>query len=70
MIELFPNLSESFKERARFIIDLALQRETLPEAIEIIKDFSALCTQEEEKDFLQFYLNIKKEALTNENNND
>lgn len=70
MTELFPNLPISFKRNASFLIDMALLRPTLIEGFKIIQNFSNECSSEEERDFINFYLNLKMETIKNESDND
>ena len=60
MTEIYPNLPVTFKKQAAFIIDLSLRQSNPVKAIQMIKNFSDTCTTAEEKDFIQFYLDLKK----------
>lgn len=67
MVELFTDISESFKKRMAFIIDMAFRQETKLKAMQVIKNFSQYCS-EREKNFIDFYLKIKMENFRNEDN--
>lgn len=59
MTELFENVSKQTKERAKFWVDIALLNPNPQEcAMEIIKFRNSLQT-EEEKNFVDFYVNLR-----------
>ena len=59
MIELFPDVTTTFKKQTKFLVDLAVKQENILKATKMIKDFSDTCINESEKDFIQFYLHLK-----------
>lgn len=70
MIELFPDVSVTFKKQARFIIEQALYQKDIMASIQMIKEFSDTCINESEKDFIDFYLNLILMETINESNSD
>lgn len=68
MIELFPDVSPTFKKYARFIIEQALYQKDILTSIQMIKEFSDTCINESEKDFMDFYLNLILMETVDENN--
>lgn len=59
MTELFENVSKQTKERAKFWVNIALLNpDPQARAMEIIKFRNSLQT-EEEKDFVDFYVNLR-----------
>lgn len=70
MIELFPDVSVTFKKQARFIIEQALYQKDIMTSIQMIKEFSDTCINESEKDFIDFYLNLILMETINESNSD
>ena len=59
MTELFENVSKQTKERAKFWVDIALLNpDPQARAMEVIKFRNSLQT-EEEKDFVDFYVNLR-----------
>lgn len=66
MTELFTNISDEFKRRVEFIVNIAFKQENILKAIQMINDFSATCQSEEEKDFIDFYLQFRLMEFENE----
>ena len=69
MIEIFDNISESFKARAQTMINIILAQKNFSAASQALATFSEACS-EEQKDFLEFYLTLRMESLKNESNSD
>lgn len=69
MIEIFDNISESFKARAQTMINIILAQKNFSAASQALSAFSDVCS-EEQKDFLEFYLTLRMESLKNESNSD
>lgn len=70
MIELFPNVSIHIRDLAKYWIDLALRQTNPMESAKIMLEFINSCNTQEEKDFIDFYFNLRMEQLKNEGNND
>ena len=70
MIELFSNIPQRIREQSEFWVNLALKQSNLADGIKMIYDYTNSCLNEEEKDFIDFYFNLKMEQLKNESNND
>ena len=70
MIELFPNVPTQIKILTEKWIDLALEQENGLAGAKMIHDFVNSLNNEEEKDFVDFYFQLKMEQLKNEDNND
>lgn len=69
MIELFNNVSNEVKELISYCVDLAFLQPTPLECASVVNDFRKTCKTEEEKDFLDFYFNLRLELLNNEGDN-
>lgn len=69
MVEIFANIPERVKEQAKFWMDFSLNYPPL-EALKMLKDYSNSCIDPEEKDFVDFYFNLRWEELKNESNSD
>lgn len=63
MIELFPNISEEFRERVKLAADLAFLQKF---PAEFLNEFTNLCASEEERDYCEFYFNLRVERMLNE----
>lgn len=71
MEELFPNVRTEFKKQVAFLVDMAAYQENLFEAVKMIKNFSDSCINEDEKDFIDFYIKLKLlQEQDNESNSD
>lgn len=66
MEELFPDVSTTFKKQVAFLVERALYEEDILKAVKMIKDFTDTCINESEKDFIQFYLQLKSLELEEE----
>lgn len=65
MTELFTNIPESVKERTKMFVDLTLKNEDPFEIVNILNEYTENCQNEEEKEFVQFYINMKLEEMKN-----
>ena len=70
MIELFPNVPTQIKILNEKWVDLALEQENGLTGAKMIHDFVNSLNNEEEKDFVDFYFQLRMEQLKNEDNND
>lgn len=72
MVELFPNISDETRKYAKFAYELALQCTTPIEAAELLdkltNDYCSISNEENVKEFLQFYFNLKMEEPINNGN--
>jgi hypothetical protein len=65
MTELFTNIPESVKERTKMFVDLTLKNEDPFEIVNVLNEYTENCQNEEEKEFVQFYINMKLEEMKN-----
>ncbi len=70
MIEIFDNIPERTKKQAEFIFDMAMRHSNLPTVVKILDNYTNTCINEEEKEFLNFYFNMRMEQMLNGNNFD
>ena len=68
MEELLPQISESIRERTKFVFDMALLQRTPWEMIKVLNEYTQTCIDPEEKEFTQFYFNMRMEQLKNDSN--
>lgn len=66
MIELFTDISDQVKDQTKFWVNLALLQSSALEADRIIKNYIESLTNENERNFVQFYLRMKMEQLLDE----
>lgn len=66
MIELFPDVPERIKQQAKFIADLAFQKTNPAQIVTILNEYTSSCYSKEERDFCEFYFNLRMEQVLNE----
>ena len=69
MTEIFSNISKEQKEKAEFIFNIASKKDLISTLI-TLNDYTNSCPTEEEREFVEFYFNMRLEQLKNENNDD
>lgn len=71
MTELFANISEEARDAASTAFDISLMLKTPAEAAEFLHNFTEYYVlthfEPEIQEFLQFYFNMRLEALQNDN---
>lgn len=67
MIELFESISTKSREQAKFIFDRALEQQTIMAALKVLNDYLDAC-EGEERDFANFYFNLRFMELNNYEN--
>lgn len=68
MIELFSEIPQQIKDAAKFWVDMALQQKNPIDGVKMISEFIKTCSNEEEREFIDFYFNMRMEQLRNESN--
>lgn len=66
MEELFPNIPEQSKKNAEFIVEMALRQKNITSAVKVLNEYTNSCISDEEKEFVEFYFNMKMEQMLNE----
>ena len=59
MVELFTNVSKTVKDRTKFWVDIAMLNPNPLEAAKEILSFQKTLDTEEEKNFVDFYFNMR-----------
>lgn len=59
MIELFADVSKQVKDRAKFWVDIALLNPNPMERAQEILNFRNSLEREDEKEFVDFYVNLR-----------
>ena len=70
MIEIFTNIPEEVKEQTKLIVNFIFSQLDPESGPKFIESYISSCQDEEEKEFIRFYFNMRMEQLLNENNND
>lgn len=66
MIELFPDIPEQVRKNAEFMFEMALRQKNILSTIKVLNEYTETCSSEEEKEFVEFYFNMRMEQLLNE----
>ena len=69
MIELFADLPDKVKKQIEWFVDVTLLNSDPFEVVNILNEYTENCQTQEEKDFVQFYLNLRLEYMKNGNFN-
>ena len=69
MVELFSDIPQEVRDRAKFWVDMSLRQSTLIQAAKMIREYINSCANEEEADYADFYFNVRMEELLNASNN-
>lgn len=70
MVELFKNVSEKVKSETKFWFEICLLKNDPKEAAKILLDFQKTLQTEEEKDYVDFYFNMRMLQLREEKLNE
>jgi hypothetical protein len=65
MTELFTNVPETVKERARNFVDMTLLNSDPFDIVNILNEYTESCQNEEEQKFVRFYINLRLEEMKN-----
>ena len=68
MEELFAQIPDSIREQVKFVFDMAMLQPTLKDAVHVLNEYTNTCVDAEEKEFTEFYFNLRMEQLKNGNN--
>ena len=65
MKEIFEDIPQYVRDRAKFWVDLALTKNNPLEGIQMVAEYANSCEDEDEKDYVDFYFNMRLEELIN-----
>ena len=63
MTELFANIPQFSRDAAKFMVDLALSQNNGIAAVQMLDQYARSCPSEEERDFFNFYVNMRLTQL-------
>ena len=69
MVEIFANIPERVKQGAELIFNAALKTHDAIKMTTMLNDYVNNCIDEEEREFINFYFNLRMEQMLNESNN-
>lgn len=65
MTELFTELPDNVKRQAEKFVDMTLQNDDPFDIVNILNEYTDSCQSEEEREFVQFYINMRLEEMKN-----
>lgn len=65
MTELFTELPDNVKCQAEKFVDMTLQNDDPFDIVNILNEYTNSCQSEEEREFVQFYINMRLEEMKN-----
>lgn len=65
MTELFTELPDNVKRQAEKFVDITLQNNDPFDIVNILNEYTESCQSEEEREFVQFYINMRLEEMKN-----
>ena len=68
MIELFSDISNTVKENAEFIFEMAIRQKNLYESAKVLQNFVSLIEDDKEREFVDFYFNMRMEQFKHGHN--
>ena len=68
MIEIYSDIPEWVKLQAKSWFDLALRQKNPGVGIKMLNDYKNSTLSDYEREFVDFYFNLRMEELLNENN--
>lgn len=63
MIEIFENIPQRVKDNAEFIFNVAMAQKDLVHAVDTLKEYWDTCYNEDEKEFVKFYFQMRLEQM-------
>ena len=70
MIEIFANIPEEVRQQTELVANFIFSTLEPEAGLKFMESYIASCENEEEKEFIRFYFNMRMEQLLNEGNND
>ena len=70
MNEIFTEIPAFVKKQAKMVFDLAMLQPSFIDAVHMLDNYTNSCVNPEEKEFCDFYFNMRMEQLKNESNPD
>lgn len=66
MTELFADIPDEVREGTEFMVNLALMQKNPLSAVRMVKEYADSCLNDYEREFVDFYFNLRLEQLKNE----
>ena len=65
MIEIFADIPEETKNKAKFWFEVAFAQPSAHSTIKMLKEYRDSCANEYERDYVDFYFNMRMENMIN-----
>ena len=65
MVEIFTNIPEEVREQTTLIVNFIFSQLDPESGLKFIESYISSCENEEEKEFIRFYFNMRLEQLLN-----
>ena len=59
MEEIYADIPEDVRSRARFVWDMAIRQPSLYDMVKVLDNFTKACVDEYEREFVEFYFNAR-----------
>ena len=66
MVEIYAQIPQEFKDMTELFMDLVLTIHDMKTQAELLNEFTNSCKTEEEREFVNFYINLRLEQMLNE----
>ena len=63
MIELFNEIPQEVRDRTKFWFEVSLSQPHASDSIQMLEEYKNSCTNEYEKEFIEFYISMRMEQL-------
>ena len=70
MVEIYKDIPEEIRKQTELIANFIFSTLEPEAGLKFMESYIASCENEEEKEFIRFYFNMRMEQILNENNND
>ncbi len=70
MTEIYSDIPDEVRESAEFIVNLALLKKNPLSAVKMVREYANTCLNDYEREYVDFYFNLRLEQLRNESDND
>lgn len=70
MTEIYSDIPDEVKEGVEFIVNLALLKKNPIATVKMVRDYANTLLSDYEREYVDFYFNLRLEQIRNESNND
>ena len=70
MVEIYKDIPEEIRKQTELVANFIFSTLEPEAGLKFMESYISSCQDEEEKEFVRFYFNMRMEQILNENNND